>query len=1527
MRQLSLYTKGQKNAASILLTIWLLINCNPNATLAAPRSEKAIVPAATTSPSDLALASALPTPQPGGILQLPPDSPYPLWGSRVASSPAIDAAPQSQRTSSLLSRTMGKLASRFSRPRPCQALSLQAGPVAEGDENARDRAAAVQALVEQLAATPSKAPAILQKLIDITKEGEDELAQAAARKAFLKVPEAAPSEARAIIPILAAAAKEHTEDLSYYLVRRDAVEALLKVLEATPEQAPAIIPVLTDVAMQDPAEHVRAAAHKALAKVAPTTPDEGPAAITLQQFPEDTDKKIQGMQSQQPASARPDFSAAAFISPKEQEAPRAKLFSYYSRVAFACVPSLFDEQRPKHVKNLQCHLMLRRQQLVKESKEAAGRRRQGQSQLASHHMHFEEIKTPIGLQDLFKKRSIKPGDPAQEIQRILLTGDPGTGKTTLSRKLAYQWAVGTWGQEFKALYLLPVSNLQQSGHDGARYNREKNLATAIVNNCFLSIPEDEDFYNRLREHIKEELKKPTTLVILDGLDERRGASEELLRQVQQGSHKLLMLSRPYSIDTEQRIADIEIEHAGLNDEQLRAYVQAEVPAANMAKELLGYIYKHENILAIAHVPVNLQILCALWQDECYGVRKQELQQGSLPSLYRLVTNFIWKRYTEKWRLADENKEELFDALGQIALAALEQGEVLISPSLIDTTLGGALDAQAAKAAFQDAGFLLLQYVERAPASQSGFYQFPHRTFQEYFAGHTLARQFCSDNSRAQQRAKTFLARHKYAPQYARTLSFMAGEVSSVKGVEGIQALLKHMEEDKEIMGLQHLLLQLRAIHAWLCLAQEEVDAAMAMLDREFQVQALLEQWFVRAFTYIRREGYEAASTGHKLLSVLTDSLRDFGAIATHVPQLFQPLKKAAQDYHIHVRRSALESLGKLVEAAPSHAPVMLNVLLQAAQDREVYVRSTALESFGKLVKAAPSHVPAILETLRKAAQDEDCYVREAALPALGKVAEAAPNHAPVILETLHQAAQDHNESARGAALEPLGQAMSAAPHEPRAIVKTLHQAADDEDWHVRQAAISALKYALKVAPDAEPAILETLYQAAQDENWRIREDAVKSLGRATAVVSHDSRAIILQTLYQAAQDEDEDVRRAAVSALGRAFKTVPDNTQAMINTLRKIAAQDEYCNVREAAFLALVQAMEAAPRKAQAILETLHQAAQHKNEAVRQAAVSALVQAMEAVPGEARAILDTLRKATQDEDVQRAAFEESSLEQLLESYWPKQDASLIPYITPRLYYTPLVAKSPGQDRQQVLLYATAGEPRKWDQPQEVVERFAHRIQAEQRLTYQIEKAVWERYFGQVGAVPPLPADIAQILDSPCPFWAGNKVKETHLLVLVPERVGGQALTLDYLGKLVQRPQGSGYGTQYRYYYDGVRQAAGDKGPDSSYWVLMTRDVLPGSRYKSYREQCQLVSDHAARTGLRWYGFPNALEASVVMLLHHVRSRERLYGDNPWTYTRCRDKDIDGWPLIVGGFSSEGLHIDNCGHDSHSRLGVAALRKF
>ena len=126
-------------------------------------------------------------------------------------------------------------------------------------------------------------------------------------------------------------------------------------------------------------------------------------------------------------------------------------------------------------------------------------------------------------------------------------------------------------------------------------------------------------------------------MVLDGLDERSGASEALLSQAKSGSHKLLLLSRSYGIEQERRLADIEIEHAGFNDGQMQDYVRGNL-SSDLAKGLLSFIGEYPSIGVIAHVPVSLQILCFLWRDRSGLVCvKRPLSSGSLPGLYRRLS--------------------------------------------------------------------------------------------------------------------------------------------------------------------------------------------------------------------------------------------------------------------------------------------------------------------------------------------------------------------------------------------------------------------------------------------------------------------------------------------------------------------------------------------------------------------------------------------------------------------------------------------------------------------------------------------------------------------------------------------------------------------------------------------------------------------------------------------------------------------------------------------------------------------------
>jgi len=156
------------------------------------------------------------------------------------------------------------------------------------------------------------------------------------------------------------------------------------------------------------------------------------------------------------------------------------------------------------------------------------------------------------------------------------------------------------------------------------------------------------------------------------------------------------------------------------------------------------------------------------------------------------------------------------------------------------------------------------------------------------------------------------------------------------------------------------------------------------------------------------------------------------------------------------------------------------------------------------------------------------------------------------------------------------------------------------------------------------------------------------------------------------------------------------------------------------------------------------------------------------------------------------------------------------------------------------------------------------------------KQAWKHYFGDVGEAPALPDGIEKLLDSTCPFWPDKKVKETHLLVLIPAIVNDEPFTLDLLASLVRSPK-QGYSASYTADYGSstVQTHFGQTRPHTNaYWVLMTRDVVGlGNSSKGLQKKYPE------------YNAPTILEAATAILTNRVRSGQWLYKT---THTYCQE---------------------------------------
>ncbi|MGH7238749.1 MAG: F-box-like domain-containing protein, partial [Candidatus Saccharimonadales bacterium] len=198
------------------------------------------------------------------------------------------------------------------------------------------------------------------------------------------------------------------------------------------------------------------------------------------------------------------------------------------------------------------------------------------------------------------------------------------------------------------------------------------------------------------------------------------------------------------------------------------------------------------------------------------------------------------------------------------------------------------------------------------------------------------------------------------------------------------------------------------------------------------------------------------------------------------------------------------------------------------------------------------------------------------------------------------------------------------------------------------------------------------------------------------------------------------------------------------------------------------------------------------------------------------------------------------------------------------------------------------------------------------------KQQWAKYFGDVGDEPPLPDNIHAILSSKCPIWPDKYVAQTHMLVLIPATIkqttvvdGKETetiipLTLNSLGTLMKAYKKLGYTTQYDYINFGAVSDHSTTSPNKSSWVLMTKDVIPESRSKSYDDQKAQVLSLCEKSTIE-YQLPNVLDAATCIFMKYVTSGICLYSDDPWTYTHCLEQ-TDGPPIAVGCFTSLGLNV-------------------
>jgi hypothetical protein len=197
--------------------------------------------------------------------------------------------------------------------------------------------------------------------------------------------------------------------------------------------------------------------------------------------------------------------------------------------------------------------------------------------------------------------------------------------------------------------------------------------------------------------------------------------------------------------------------------------------------------------------------------------------------------------------------------------------------------------------------------------------------------------------------------------------------------------------------------------------------------------------------------------------------------------------------------------------------------------------------------------------------------------------------------------------------------------------------------------------------------------------------------------------------------------------------------------------------------------------------------------------------------------------------------------------------------------------------------------------------------------------------------------LARLLEEPCEIWADNGVKvlHTHFLFYIPKSVFGQTMTLALYEKLLMT-QNRGQVPGLWYSDDFPKIQMEDQEIQGGYWLLMTRDAVPGTRAQGF-DKAKRVIESAG------YLVPTYFEVLLAVTLNYVKFSERiLKGDvsegfsknaipEENTLSMCTDL-IDGKRCIIGCFDQYNqLTLDSMGPERleqfHTYIGLCGVKRI
>ncbi|NER37419.1 MAG: AAA family ATPase [Oscillatoria sp. SIO1A7] len=541
-------------------------------------------------------------------------------------------------------------------------------------------------------------------------------------------------------------------------------------------------------------------------------------------------------------------------------------------------------------------------------------------------------------------------------KRIAIIGEPGAGKTTLARKVAF------WLLDNTTYLPILIAAADLPEPEANRDFLEEYLLEKWLKNAVERVT---DLTERVKVKFKDKFRDGKAWLLLDGIDEMPARRLEALRAIQKqlsgwvGQGRVVLTCRLNLWEANRNALASEFEIY-----RTLEFSYGDGKTGNQVGEFIGKWFQREpelgeklrremersekrRIKDLAKNPLRLALLCStwrLWKD-----------LGGLPDTKaKLYKGFVDKFYSWKDRefpSTPTERDELNRALGELAKVAIDRDEsrFRLKQSLVSRVLG-----QESDRLFELATQLgwLNKVGLAAESPDEEVYAFYHPTFQEYFAAtaiedwHFFLNHVPDEPERGNYRI--------FEPQWKQVILLWLGrdDVLQEEKEQFIEALVSFEDKCNDFYKYRAYFL---------------AAAGIAEFQQCRRANEIVKQLFEWGFTGNRK--YDDIENGARIALEETDTQRAISALV----QLLN------SDENESIRKKAAYELGKIGEGNPEAISAMVQ-WLNSAEDEDT--RRQAAYSLGAIGVGNPKAILAIVQLLQYAKNES---TRLQAAESLGKI--------------------------------------------------------------------------------------------------------------------------------------------------------------------------------------------------------------------------------------------------------------------------------------------------------------------------------------------------------------------------------------------------------------------------------------------------------------------------------------------------------------------------------------------------------------